>query len=92
ADLQPGQAMALTVDNATVAVYNVDGTFYATQDECTHVDGPLSEGDMEGSTIICPWHASCFDVTTGAVLKGPAREPLKTYKVVVDGDVASVEM
>lgn len=91
ADLRPGHAVQLYVDDAAVAVYNVDGTFYATQDECTHADGPLSEGDLEGATIVCPWHASCFDVTTGAVLKGPARQPLQTYRVVIDGDVGRVE-
>ncbi|MCB0241991.1 MAG: Rieske 2Fe-2S domain-containing protein [Anaerolineae bacterium] len=90
-DLRPGHAVQLYVDDAAVAVYNVDGTFYATQDECTHADGPLSEGDLEGATIVCPWHASCFDIATGAVLKGPAREPLRTYSVVVDGDVGRVE-
>ena len=74
-----------------MAVYNVDGTFYATQDECTHADGPLSEGDMDGAVVICPWHASCFDVTTGAVVEGPAKEPLQVYRVVVDGDVGRVE-
>ncbi|MEZ4766888.1 MAG: Rieske 2Fe-2S domain-containing protein [Caldilineales bacterium] len=91
ADLKPGQMLALILDGATVAVYNIDGTFYATQDECTHADGPLSEGDLDGTTVVCPWHASCFDVTTGAVLKGPAREPLKTYTVVIGGEVGRVE-
>ncbi|MFN2166995.1 MAG: Rieske 2Fe-2S domain-containing protein [Anaerolineae bacterium] len=91
ADLKPGQPTRVEVDGAAVAVYNVDGTFYATQDECTHADGPLSEGDMDGAVVICPWHASCFDVTTGAVVEGPAKEPLQVYRVVVDGDVGRVE-
>jgi nitrite reductase/ring-hydroxylating ferredoxin subunit len=79
------------VDGAAVAVYNVDGTFYATQDECTHADGPLSDGYLDGPTVVCPWHDSCFDVTDGAVLKGPATEPLRVYHVTVDGDVGWVE-
>ena len=87
----PGQIKLVAVDGATVAVYNVDGAFYATHNECTHVGAPLSEGDLEGSTIVCPWHASCFDVTTGAVLKGPAKVPLRVYRVVVDGEVGRVE-
>ena len=91
ADLKPGHSLLLDVNEAAVAVFNVDGTFYATQDECPHADGPLSDGALDGSTVICPWHASCFDVTTGAVLKGPAREPLRTYAVVVEGDVGRVE-
>ena len=90
ADLQPGQIKLVSVDGAAVAVYNADGTFYATQDECSHADGPLSEGELDGCTVICPWHASCFDVRTGAVLKGPATEPLRVYRVDVDGDVGRV--
>jgi nitrite reductase/ring-hydroxylating ferredoxin subunit len=46
---------------------------------------------MDGAVVICPWHASCFDVTTGAVVEGPAKEPLQVYRVVVDGDVGRVE-
>lgn len=91
ADLKPGQSLLLDVNNYAVVVFNVDGAFYATQEECTHADGPLSEGELDGPMVICPWHASCFDVTTGAVLKGPAREPLQTYTVVVEGEVGRVE-
>jgi nitrite reductase/ring-hydroxylating ferredoxin subunit len=91
ADLPAGEIALVSVDGEDVAVYNVDGAFYATQDICPHADGPLSEGALDGSMVICPWHASCFDVVTGAVLKGPATEPLRVYRVVVDGDVGRVE-
>ena len=91
AELKPGQIHLVSVGDAYVAVYNVDGTFYATQDECTHADGPLSDGHLDGPMVVCPWHASCFDVTTGAVLKGPATEPLRVYRVVVEGAVGRVE-
>jgi len=74
-----------------VAVYNIDGTHYATQDECTHADGPLSEGDLDGCAVICPWHASAFDVRDGSVLIGPATEPLRTYRVVIEGEIGRVE-
>ncbi len=88
---QPGQIKLVTVDGQAVAVYNVDGAFYATHNECTHVGAPMNEGELNGSTAVCPWHGSCFDVTTGAVLKGPAKRPLQTYRVVVDGEVGRVE-
>lgn len=91
AELKPGQIKLVTVDGAAAAVYNVDGTFYATQDECTHADGPLSDGHLDGSMVVCPWHDSCFDVATGAVLKGPATEALRAYRVIVDGEVGRVE-
>jgi nitrite reductase/ring-hydroxylating ferredoxin subunit len=91
AELLSGQIKLLSVDGASVAVYNVDGTLYATQDECTHADGPLSDGHLDGPMVVCPWHDSCFDVVSGAVLKGPATEPLRVYRVVVEGDVGRVE-
>ena len=69
----------------------LSGEFYATQDACTHAEGPLNEGDLDGIHITCPLHGSCFDVTTGMVLEGPADEPLKTYRVVITGEVGRVE-
>ena len=50
-----------------------------------------SEGALDGSTVTCPWHGSQFDVCTGAVRRGPAREPLETYPVTVEGDVGRVD-
>ena len=73
------------------AVFNVDGTFCATQARCTHRQGPLSEGKLEGSTVTCPWHGAQFNVCTGAVLRGPAQVPLKTSRVAVEGEVGRVE-
>lgn len=90
-DLKPGQAKRVQVEGQAVAVYNVDGAFYATQDACTHMGGPLSEGDLDEQMIVCPWHASCFDVTNGEVLCGPANKPLRTYRVVVTGGIIRVE-
>ena len=75
-----------------VAVFNVDGGFCAIQARCTHKQGPLNEGPLDGSTVTCPWHGSQFNVCTGAVLQGPAQDPLKTYRVTVDGDVGRVEV
>jgi nitrite reductase/ring-hydroxylating ferredoxin subunit len=90
-DLQPGQVKLVHLDGQAVAVYNVADSFYATQDECTHAAGPLSEGDLDGNVITCPWHASCFDVTDGKVLCRPATQPLKTYCVVVMGEIGYVD-
>jgi 3-phenylpropionate/trans-cinnamate dioxygenase ferredoxin subunit len=91
ADLPPGQAKRVTVAGQAVAVFNVDGAFYATQDACTHAGGPLSEGALDGVQIVCPWHASCFDVTNGEVRCGPAKDPLRTFRVRVEGEVLRVE-
>jgi 3-phenylpropionate/trans-cinnamate dioxygenase ferredoxin component len=86
-DVPPGSALLV----GNVAVFNVDGRLCATQNECTHRQGPLNEGELAGSTVTCPWHGSQFDVTTGAVLEGPATEPLRTYTVVVEGDVGRID-
>ena len=87
-DVPPGSALLV----GDVAVFNVDGRLCATQNECTHRQGPLNEGELDGSTVTCPLHGSQFDVSTGAVLRGPAVEPLKTYPVVVEGDIARIDL
>jgi len=86
-DVAPG-VMTLVGE---VAVYNVDGTFYATQNACTHKQGPLNEGTLDGNVVECPWHGSKFNVCTGQVVLGPAKEALKTYRVIIDGPLGRVE-
>jgi len=75
-----------------VAVFNVEGGFCATQAKCTHRQGPLSEGALDGSTVTCPLHGAQFNVWTGAVLQSPAKDPLKTYSVTIEGDIGRVEV
>jgi len=91
AGLRPGHAIRLEVSGQRVAVYNVGGTFYATQHDCTHEGGPLSDGDLQGTVITCPWHGSRFDVTTGRLVRGPAQRPLQTFRVSVEGELARVD-
>jgi len=74
-----------------VAVFNVAGNFCAVHSKCTHRQGPLSESKLDGSTVTCPWHGSQFNVCTGAVVRGPAVNPLKSYRVIVEGEVGRVE-
>lgn len=90
ADLMPGRSTLVEVAGEDVAVFNVDSVFYATQNACTHADGPLNEGDIEGCQVMCPWHASVFDVRDGSVIMGPASDPLRTYTVVVEGEIGRV--
>ncbi len=89
-EVAAGQIKLVRVDEENVAVFNVGGTFFATQEACTHQGGPLSEGTLEGNCITCPIHGSRFDVTTGSVVRGPAIKPIKTYLVEVKDDIASV--
>jgi uncharacterized protein YbjT (DUF2867 family)/nitrite reductase/ring-hydroxylating ferredoxin subunit len=74
------------------AVFNIEGGFCATQAMCTHRQGPLSEGSLDGTTVTYPLHGAQFNVWTGAVLRGPAKDPLKTYRVTVDGDIGRVDV
>jgi nitrite reductase/ring-hydroxylating ferredoxin subunit len=90
-DIPTGNLKLLRIGGRRIAVYNVDGLFYATDDECTHSGGPLSEGELEGKVITCPWHGSCFDVTDGSVQCRPAVKPVKTFRVTVDGEIGRVE-
>ena len=71
-----------------VAIASVGGTFYAFGDTCTHQGCSLADGELEGTTVTCPCHGSQFDVTTGDVLRGPAREPVRSYPVrLEDGEL-----
>jgi uncharacterized protein YbjT (DUF2867 family)/nitrite reductase/ring-hydroxylating ferredoxin subunit len=74
-----------------IAVFSVAGGFCATQSTCPHRGGPLSEGTVDDTTVTCPLHGSQFNIWTGAVLRGPAKEPLKTYRVTIDGDIGRVD-
>ncbi len=86
----PGGITEVGVDGEPVAVYNVEGHYYATQARCTHLGGPLSHGRLDGHNVFCPWHESCFDVRTGEATCGPAKEPVRTYQVVIAGDLGRV--
>jgi nitrite reductase/ring-hydroxylating ferredoxin subunit len=65
AEIPPGTAKAFPVGDYEVAVFNVDGAFYAIENTCPHQGGPLAEGWIEGAIVTCPWHAWCFDVRNG---------------------------
>jgi nitrite reductase/ring-hydroxylating ferredoxin subunit len=83
-DLKEGEMRAFDVRGTQIAVANVAGTFYAFGDTCTHMQCSLAKGDLEETTVICPCHGSEFDVTSGDVLRGPAREPVGAYEVLVE--------
>ena len=91
-DVPMGQAAAFTVEGQSIAVFNVEGTYYAIANTCTHDGGPLSEGEVQGTKVICPWHGAEFDLKTGAVLAPPAFEGVPSYRVVVEGNDIKVEL
>lgn len=91
-ELPPGSRKLLDLDGRAVALFNVDGKYYAIDDVCTHDGGPLAEGKLEGCEIECPRHGARFDVRTGAVLCMPAIEPVTTHEVKVEGDSVFVRL
>ncbi|HEX3176740.1 MAG TPA: Rieske 2Fe-2S domain-containing protein [Methylomirabilota bacterium] len=72
ADVPVGTGTVVEAAGKTLAVFNVAGTFYAIDNECSHRGGPLGEGDLDGTVVLCPWHAWRWDVTTGANVNNPA--------------------
>jgi 3-phenylpropionate/trans-cinnamate dioxygenase ferredoxin subunit len=89
-DLPPGAREVFDVEGYYIAVFNVGGTYYAIEDVCTHDDGPLAEGDLDGFEIECPRHGARFDVRTGEVKQMPAVLPVKWFPVRVEGDAIQV--
>ena len=85
-EVPPGTAKVVDIEGHAVALFNVNGTYYAIADACTHRGGSLSEGAVEGTVVTCPWHGATFDVTTGNVLGPPAAEGVAHYNVQVDGN------
>ena len=92
ADIPPGKVNVYEVDGRQIAVCNVDGTFYAIDDTCTHAEASLSEGHVTGDEIMCPLHMATFSILTGEVTGPPADEDLATYPVRVNGDDVQIEV
>lgn len=89
-DLPPGEVMRVAA-NPPIAVYNIDGEFYATSDLCTHDNSSLSEeGFVENGRVECGWHYATFCIKTGAVKSPPASQPLASYDVHISDGVVFV--
>jgi 3-phenylpropionate/trans-cinnamate dioxygenase ferredoxin subunit len=84
ADLAPGQVRVVTHAGWRYAVCNVNGTYHVVDDTCTHDDGPLGEGTLDGCAIVCPRHGARFDVRDGRVLSMPAASPIRSYSTRVE--------
>ena len=91
-DVTPGQAISVEVIGQRVALFNVEGNYYAIGDTCTHRGGPLSEGEVDSTTVTCPWHGAQFDLRTGDANRPPAPTGVPAYKVVVEGDDVKIEL
>jgi len=85
-ELQDGERLFIEIDEKPIVILNVDGQFYAIADVCSHDDGPVGEGSLEGFEIICPRHGARFDIRTGKVLALPAFVDIPAYPIRLVGD------
>lgn len=90
-ELAPGTCRTADVDGVMIAVFNLDGEYYAIEDMCTHDGETLTGGDVEGDEIVCPRHGSHFSIKTGEALSPPAYEPTTTFPVRVEGGKVQVK-
>jgi 3-phenylpropionate/trans-cinnamate dioxygenase ferredoxin subunit len=85
-DVKPGQMKSFAVNGKRVLIANWEGTFFATQDLCTHDGGTLADGELIDGEIECPRHGARFELKTGRVTALPAMFPIKTFPVKLKGD------
>jgi apoptosis-inducing factor 3 len=90
--LPEGGMLGIEAGDLQIAIYNVEGEFYATDNVCTHALALLTDGFLEDGVIECPLHAGCFNVKTGKGMGAPIVEDLKTYRVRIEADTIEVEI
>ncbi len=90
-EVPAGKAKAVTANGTAIALYNVNGKFYATQNNCLHRGGPLGEGTLDNETITCPWHGWQYNVKDGQNKANPAIK-LKLFRTEVKGEEIYVEV
>ena len=90
ADFGPGTRRTVIADGVQMAVFNIDGTYHAIEDLCTHEAETLSNGEVEGCEVICPRHAARFSLITGEALAPPAYEPVAVFPVRVEQGMVQV--
>lgn len=83
-DIPPGKGIVVQVDGKEIAVFSVNGLFYAIDNTCSHRGGPLGEGSLHGTTVNCPWHGAQFDVSNGQVFGPPASAGVTSYSTKVE--------
>lgn len=87
-DLPNGERLYLSIDDLPIVVFNIAGGYYAIADLCSHDDGPLGDGELDGTEIVCPRHGARFDIRSGKVLSLPAIVNIPAYPVrILDGEI-----
>jgi nitrite reductase (NADH) small subunit len=90
-DCPPGQGMECVVEGRIVALFNVEGAYYAIDGVCAHQGGPLAKGRLEGWIVACPWHGWPFDVRSGQYAPNPAISQ-RSYSVRLEGENVMIDM
>jgi biphenyl 2,3-dioxygenase ferredoxin component len=91
-EVAPGTAIQAEAGDLLLAVFNLDGQYYVTDEHCTHGPGLLSEGYIDGDVVECNFHGGCFNIRTGEVASPPCMIPVKTYKTVVENGEVFIEV
>jgi nitrite reductase/ring-hydroxylating ferredoxin subunit len=91
-EVEPGAALRVERGDLTLAVFNVQGEFFVTDDACTHGPGCLSEGYIEGDVVECNFHNGQFNIKTGEVVAPPCMIPVRTYRTLVEGGKVFIEI
>lgn len=91
-EVPPGRVKVVEAGGQRLALSNVGGAYFAVQDLCTHDDGPLGEGTLDGELIECPRHGARFNVKTGQAVTLPAILPVKTFPARVAGEEIQVQI
>lgn len=89
-EVPAGEGRVVEANGKQIALFNIEGVFHAIDNTCLHRGGPLGEGIVDGTTVICPWHAWTYDVTTGECQFNPAR--IEKYEVKVEDEDVKVEI
>jgi biphenyl 2,3-dioxygenase ferredoxin component len=91
-DVASGRALRVEAEGLVLAVFNIGGEFFVTDDTCTHGPGSLSEGELNGAVVECNFHGGRFNVRTGEVVEPPCMVPVKTYPAVIERGRVFIEI
>lgn len=86
-EIPADEPLQVNLDGQLIALYRVEGSYYATQDTCTHAKASLSEGFLNGDCIECPLHEARFHIPSGKLISGPACDSLKVFTTKIDTDI-----
>ncbi|WP_019898459.1 Rieske (2Fe-2S) protein [Methylotenera mobilis] len=90
-DFPSGTCRTIVSDEVSIAIFNINGRYYAIENKCTHEDAELSSGKLEQDVIVCPLHGARFSLLTGEALTAPAYENLRTFPVRINNSWIEVD-